>query len=35
MLRSEINKYINKKCYDCCHFKKKTWNCINYICQMK
>ena len=23
MLRSEINKYINKKCYDCCHFKKE------------
>ena len=19
----EINKYINKKCYDCCHFKKE------------
>ena len=20
---SEINNYINKKCYDCCHFKKE------------
>ena len=19
----ELNKYINKKCYDCCHFKKE------------
>ena len=19
----EINKYINKECYDCCHFKKE------------
>ena len=19
----EINKYINKKCYDCCHFRKE------------
>ena len=23
MMRSEINNYINKKCYDCCHFKKE------------
>ena len=23
MMRNEINKYINKKCYDCCHFKKE------------
>ena len=23
MLRNEINNYINKKCYDCCHFKKE------------
>ena len=23
MMRSEINNYINNKCYDCCHFKKE------------
>ena len=24
MVETEINIYINKKCYDCCHFKKET-----------
>ena len=23
MVETEINNYINKKCYDCCHFKKE------------
>ena len=23
MMDTEINNYINKKCYDCCHFKKE------------
>ena len=23
MVETEINTYINKKCYDCCHFKKE------------
>ena len=23
MMETEINNYINKKCYDCCHFKKE------------
>ena len=23
MVETEINSYINKKCYDCCHFKKE------------
>ena len=23
MVETEINDYINKKCYDCCHFKKE------------
>lgn len=23
MIRNEINNYINKKCSDCCHFKKE------------
>ena len=23
MVGTEINNYINKKCYDCCHFKKE------------
>ena len=22
MVKTEINSHINKKCYDCCHFKK-------------
>ena len=22
-MEAEINSYINKKCYDCCHFKKE------------
>ena len=23
MMKTKINNYINKKCYDCCHFKKE------------
>ena len=23
-METEINNYINKKCYECCHFKKET-----------
>ena len=23
MVETEINNYINKKCYNCCHFKKE------------
>ena len=23
MVETEINNYISKKCYDCCHFKKE------------
>ena len=23
IVETEINNYINKKCYDCCHFKKE------------
>ena len=23
MVETEFNNYINKKCYDCCHFKKE------------
>ena len=23
VMKNEINNYINKKCYDCCHFKKE------------
>ena len=23
VMKNEINHYINKKCYDCCHFKKQ------------
>ena len=29
MVETEINNFINKKCYDCCHLKKKIWNYIN------
>ena len=25
----EINKYINKECYDVATLKRKIWNCIN------
>ena len=23
MVETKINNYINKKCYNCCHFKKE------------
>ena len=25
----EINKYINEKCYDCCHFKQENMELYN------